>query len=802
MFKNYIVPLLCFITFQLTAQVDGVYQFAETRPIVVLVDSVDDNILHLGTNSGYLRYNALTGEIEERMNATSQNPGLGRVIDIRQNPTDPSELAFAITGGFAILDDDGLNVFYHDNSDLTIAEGFADRFDLDYGNSGRLFITTPLSQSYQIYGDGVIIQEESTPFFPRGIVDNTTGTLRYMLTTQDGVYEFNVDTSDFTQYTSSNSNLIGDVTSDILIDDSDLVFVSTTSGISTIDGTGIIESYQDNTENFSVQDIAINSDGLVAGTLGTAFTPENRGFTLDVASNTWSVFVPSDNGCDVDEVSKLDISDDNTIYSVQTEFSSEPEPLLEIAVDDFSCSALAADPNNQFFFTIAGKQMQANDNGSVCILEFIKTGDNKLVSLDIDPSNFNGNFEDFKEYDVADDDAGFTFDYTSTENHAIVLRENGYEVIDIDFNTTLQFTPHNIPNFAADALLSAQSTDPNDANKAFFVIRGQDQVTNEFLLFKQECDFTTGLCSEAEELFDDNRDKSNSCTFGMDYHPEDDEVICTSAKFLDSGFGVTQESFDATTNGTPSTLYDGPFSQFPFNLRDPVIVDTYTVFLVSLQILVTFVDALTGNVQEAAQPLDIDGDGTDDRIVDVRSERFTNSDGLLLPVGTATTLNRDNPSNFIQMARVTNTAAAGENPVFEATTIPDARIDNNLPRGINVLSARLIQYNATTAMMVIETFNGILIKPNVNIDDAVLGLDEFANANDDIAIYPNPSVGLLNVFGNDIKQMSLYDLNGKQVSIPKAIHNQIDVSQLQTGMYILKVTLGNGEVRTKKIVRQ
>ena len=806
--KLYLVLVFCLFSLQTNAQVDGVYQFVENRPIHTLIDAVNENILHIGTTAGYLSYNLTTGQIERRLNATSQNPGLSRVISISQNPTNTDELAFMISDGFGIFENNILEVFYHDNSNFSLAEGFGDRFDLNHGNSGKLFITSPLVQAYQIYENGVISNEIETGFFLREIVDNSTGTKRYFSTFQEGIYVYDVINDTFAQFTEANSNLVSDIITDILIDANDLVHISTTSGISTIDDSEMIESYQSvdpsTGSNFSIQSISINDNGLIAGSLGaTSFNLQDNFFTLNITDTTWSVYTPNDNGCAVEEVANVDISNDGIAYTTQNEFTSATgtNALSELNTVVDACTIVNPDVDNRFFVSIAPKQIQARDDGNVAVFEFTKVGDNRIASLNIDPDNFDGTFNAFQEFDMNDDDAGFTDDFDGIQDFVVVLRENGYEIIDSGFDTSLQFTPHGISDFNADAFVTAQNANPDDDNKAFFVIRGQNQVTSEFLVYKQECDFTTGICSEAEELFDENRDKTNSCTFGANYHPDTDELLCSSAKFTDTGFGVTQEAWDGSTNGAPVTNYDGSFSQFPFGIRDPVIIQGITAFLFINQVNAIFVDALTGNVEEAPQSLDIDGNGTVDDIVDVRSERFTNSSGLLIPIGTATTIDRTNPSNTLQMATIRNTANTGETPNFEATPIADAFI-NNLPRDVVVASSRLVQYNATTAIMIVETFsNGLLIKTNISINDEVLGLDESLSTSDDVSIFPNPASNVIQVIGEDIEQLTLYNLNGRKM-ISETSKRQLDLSAIASGIYLLELKSSDGRIRTKKIVRE
>ncbi|MGK0455365.1 MAG: hypothetical protein ACJAYY_002860, partial [Paraglaciecola sp.] len=73
-----------------------------------------------------------------------------------------------------------------------------------------------------------------------------------------------------------------------------------------------------------------------------------------------------------------------------------------------------------------------------------------------------------------------------------------------------------------------------------------------------------------------------------------------------------------------------------------------------------------------------------------------------------------------------------------------------------------------------------------------------------ISMYPNPALNRLNISApNTIKSAVIYNILGKQVmslNINKNIES-IDVSNLSTGMYLIKYTIGNA-VGTAKFIKQ
>ncbi|MCR5589885.1 MAG: choice-of-anchor J domain-containing protein [Bacteroidales bacterium] len=95
-------------------------------------------------------------------------------------------------------------------------------------------------------------------------------------------------------------------------------------------------------------------------------------------------------------------------------------------------------------------------------------------------------------------------------------------------------------------------------------------------------------------------------------------------------------------------------------------------------------------------------------------------------------------------------------------------------------------------------------------DQFVLGIDDVAIAatsgiesaeNDaNVAIYPNPVRNMLNVEGENVKNVEIIDVNGRVV-LNSNRAGQIDMSELSDGVYMVRVMSENG-VSTKKIVKK
>ena len=78
----------------------------------------------------------------------------------------------------------------------------------------------------------------------------------------------------------------------------------------------------------------------------------------------------------------------------------------------------------------------------------------------------------------------------------------------------------------------------------------------------------------------------------------------------------------------------------------------------------------------------------------------------------------------------------------------------------------------------------------------VSSLDQIDIA-DAIEVFPNPSSGLINVVnpsGQEIKEVIVYNLQGRTVARVKRDFNKIDLSENEQGVYLLKIVLDRKEL--------
>lgn len=87
---------------------------------------------------------------------------------------------------------------------------------------------------------------------------------------------------------------------------------------------------------------------------------------------------------------------------------------------------------------------------------------------------------------------------------------------------------------------------------------------------------------------------------------------------------------------------------------------------------------------------------------------------------------------------------------------------------------------------------------NVIYIETTLSVNPVATA-DNYYFYPNPASDVIR-FNKDIEKVEIYDLNGRFIST--SVTNEINISDLTTGTYLLKVTTPDGLTFNKKMIKR
>ena len=122
---------------------------------------------------------------------------------------------------------------------------------------------------------------------------------------------------------------------------------------------------------------------------------------------------------------------------------------------------------------------------------------------------------------------------------------------------------------------------------------------------------------------------------------------------------------------------------------------------------------------------------------------------------------------------------------------------------ITVANTHPLDYEVT------PVFNlAILVQDGEGYDDAIMRISLIDLDDGSILsvieaedmIYPNPSRSTLNIKMKAFKEATLYELSGKEIL--KSTHSNINISQLEAGVYIVHLQNINGQIRTVKFIKE
>jgi len=137
-------------------------------------------------------------------------------------------------------------------------------------------------------------------------------------------------------------------------------------------------------------------------------------------------------------------------------------------------------------------------------------------------------------------------------------------------------------------------------------------------------------------------------------------------------------------------------------------------------------------------------------------------------------------------------------------------LNNSKPsEGNNTFVKTEFSFTATTNTVVIYMKAPLATSSayDVYVDNVSLKAAAVASVDnvfaDNITIYPNPATNFIKISTTEnISNVEVYNIVGKRVlSIKKLENNQVDISNLASGMYMLRLTNGTS-VTTKKIMKQ
>ena len=86
-------------------------------------------------------------------------------------------------------------------------------------------------------------------------------------------------------------------------------------------------------------------------------------------------------------------------------------------------------------------------------------------------------------------------------------------------------------------------------------------------------------------------------------------------------------------------------------------------------------------------------------------------------------------------------------------------------------------------------------------DEEYMNVSEIVENTEMVMVYPNPVIDYVYVVGN-VTSCEIYDLVGKRVKSISTNMEEIRVTDLNTGIYMMRFVTDNGNVVTHKIVKR
>ena len=182
--------------------------------------------------------------------------------------------------------------------------------------------------------------------------------------------------------------------------------------------------------------------------------------------------------------------------------------------------------------------------------------------------------------------------------------------------------------------------------------------------------------------------------------------------------------------------------------------------------------------------------------------------GLGYDTGNANVINSElhdlNDEVFVVMSYETGTGVmnAWINPSstdFEGTA-PTVSITVNDPAMASSIGQFGLRQDSTTETGFMDVDELRLGTSWAEVTPLTLSTDEFTSTG--FNIYPNPvTSGVVNITStsNEVIDVTVYDILGKQVLNSKVENNTLNISSLNSGIYILNINQ-NGNTSTKKLV--
>jgi hypothetical protein len=659
-----------------------------------------------------------------------------------------------------------------------------------------------------------------TAIRPQDIIENQEGTKVFFAGWGDGLHELVKATNTWTNYTTSNSDLIANNGLNTLqVDANDLLYIGNFQGLNTITPAGVWNTYQqlvppNNVWFYPVYEISKNeTTGDLLIRSSTPNSASNFGLTLlDLTTNTWTNYTDDNTNClNSNSFSTTTLGGDGAIYAIKTftgevfKFNNSTNNCTQLDINYLN-SSIAANSSQ-----ISGITTRTRSSG---VIDIGFTQGGSLHILEIDPDTYNGMFPTTTT--IVPSPGQSAFSVLSDNDYFIIENDTGWTFVDGNNNIT-SFN-HNLSNYLAIDTQKAAAFS-SDAGIITLIHKGFDASWN-YRVYKTQCNTVTATCSAPEEIFNTNRDLTQNIFYRC--RTNNGVVTCFGVKTLPPpggnatrvgvNMGVESISWDDLTNNPASPFFDESISFVPDNKKPMVFIDEngdpVLGVLQNSALNIRDVDA-KGNPFFTPSPIDIDSDGQEDKILNSSPQEVISgqvNEISLIGLGPLTfffktgyislhteigidvsILNEDN-SSFNE---------GGVNLDFDTRDILMAAAESGNFFYFKTKNKKTTATNE--ALLVLLTNYGILIKAGIDVSNLTLSTDNVSLNDTKVLLYPNPANDIVSFSNNSIKNITVYDINGRNV-LNTTNSNSFSVKTLAQGVYIVKGTSDTNVVVTKKLV--
>ncbi len=204
-----------------------------------------------------------------------------------------------------------------------------------------------------------------------------------------------------------------------------------------------------------------------------------------------------------------------------------------------------------------------------------------------------------------------------------------------------------------------------------------------------------------------------------------------------------------------------------------------------------------------ASALDISGY----TVEDFSEVRHTFPASTIIPAGGFLTLfGNGTPTGIMGISQVASTGSVGLNNSGDTVTVKNSAgaivvtYTYGSEGSDNQSLAREPDFTGDFVKHLLHTTNPVQFSPGRMNNDATMSIGE--NSLSNLTIFPNPTnTGFINIMtsNSELINVKVFDILGKQVIKSNVENNQLNVSGLSAGVYILKLTQNNAST-TKKLV--